>query len=166
MLLVHAFYWGILLNCLLCFDCHCRHNVAALFRASILFVGGGWKRLFTSLGHSFMLDLIRVWVWLLHLLLHKLYSAHLKFLYRCHVNLGHIVRFVAWVYVLCNRLCLLEDKWSSIFRGFLVIDGARRRWILDTIKYRPLIIPALPFTCIIKLIPSQVSGWSSSLIII
>ena len=156
-----------MLNRLLGLDGHCRQNVAALLRASIFFVRGGRRRLVCPHGPpGLMLDLIRVRVRLLGLVLHKLHSAHLQFLNRCHVNLGHVVSFVARVDVLGDRLSLLQDEGSPVFRGSMAIGCARRRRLLEAVKYRHLIVLASLLTCLEDLVPARVPGRGGSLVIV
>lgn len=73
-----------------------------------------------------------------HVLLQKVHSTHLKLLDRGHVNLGHVVLFVARVYVLCDGLCFLHDKVGSHLVLLLTVNGTR--WLIEAILFHIVVV--------------------------
>ena len=74
--------------------------------------------------------------------------------------------FVARVDVLGDRLSLLQDEGSPVFRGSMAIGCARRGRLLEAVKYRHLIVLASLLTCLEDLVPVRVPGRGGSLVIV
>ena len=116
--------------CLLCFSLIrlnrlSSHDVAALLRASVV---------------VFMLDFIRV-IRMVVLFLHELHSAHLKPINSGHIYLWQVMRLVARVDILSDRLRLLEDEFFSFIIRLMTVNSTG--WFIETILHHVLVASLL-----------------------